>query len=170
MLVTRMRSGWGRWVFLTAVLLAAGALLLLDPPVVAQEQTAGQEAEESQEPAEIPEAGVPLMIPEEEKERENPFKGDEEAIALGKKLFSSQCTMCHGSEGRGDGDLAADMQLAVPDFVSGKVRERTDGEFFYILSKGHGSMPAQGKRMPEKNRWSMVNYVRTLQSDNTEDE
>jgi mono/diheme cytochrome c family protein len=156
--------------FLTAVLLAVAALLLLDSPVVAQEQTTGQEAEESQEAEEIPEAGVPLVIPEEEKERENPLKGDEESIALGKKLFSSQCTMCHGPEGQGDGDLAADMQLAIADFSSSKARERTDGELFYILSKGHGSMPAQGERMPEKNRWSLVNHIRTLQSGDAAEE
>jgi mono/diheme cytochrome c family protein len=164
MLMKRMRSGWRSWLFLAAVLLAVGTLLLLESPVVAQEQTTGQEAEE------IPEAGVPLVIPEEEKERENPLKGDEEAIALGKTLFSSQCTMCHGPEGQGDGDLAADMQLAMPDFRSSKARERTDGELFYILSKGHGSMPAQGARMPEKNRWSMVNHIRTLQSGNAAEE
>lgn len=158
MLMRGTRPGWGSSLFLGVTLLTVGAWLLAESPVVAQEETSGQEAEE------IPEAGVPLVIPEEEKERENPFKGDEEAIALGKKLFSSQCTMCHGLEGYGDADLAADMQLAMPDFTSSKVRGRTDGELFYILSKGHGSMPAQGDRMPEKNRWSMVNHIRTLQS------
>jgi mono/diheme cytochrome c family protein len=169
MLMRERRPGWGS-VLSLVVALAVGAWLLAESPVVAQEETSGQEAEESQEAEEIPEAGVPLVIPDEEKKRENPFEDDEEALALGKKLYSSQCAMCHGEKGLGDGDLAADMQLAVPDFTNSKSKEKTDGEFFYILSKGHGSMPAQDDRMPEKNRWSLINHIRALESAAAADE
>lgn len=145
--------------FLLAAVLVVMLVLLVQSPVLAQQMEEGQEA------GETPEAEVPLVIPEEEKNRENPFKEDEEALELGKKLFSTQCTMCHGPEGRGDGDLAADMELDMPNFTSPATREKTDGELFYILSKGHGSMPEQGDRMPERNRWGLVSFIRTLGAD-----
>lgn len=115
-----------------------------------------------EEQAEKPNAAVPLQIPDAEKERANPYTSDEEVTALGQKLFSSQCRMCHGPEGRGDGDLAEEMKLVMPDLTSEATQKRTDGEIFYVISQGHGHMPAQGKRMPEKNRWAFVNHIREL--------
>lgn len=150
--------------FLLVAVLAVMLVLLVQSPARAQEMEEGQEAEET------PEAEAPLVIPEEEKNRENPFKDDEEALQLGEKLFSTQCTMCHGPEGRGDGDLAADMELDMPDFTSPAMKEKTDGGLFYVLSEGHGSMPEQGDRMPEKNRWSLVSFIRTLGVDESAQE
>jgi len=148
-----MRSDWAASLFVVV-----GIVLLVLFPAVAQ----APQGEESQEAEETPEAEAPLVIPEEEKNRENPLAGDGEALELGKKLFSTQCAMCHGPDGQGDGDLAEDMELAMPDFTSPAMKEKTDGEFFYALSQGHGSMPGQGERMPEKNRWSLVSFIRTL--------
>ncbi len=106
---------------------------------------------------------APLVIPEEEKKRENPYKGNEENLALGKKLFSSQCKMCHGPEGKGDGDLAAEEGYEMPDFSDpAQQKKRTDGELHYILFQGHGKMPGQGRRLREEQMWGMVSYIRTL--------
>jgi mono/diheme cytochrome c family protein len=167
----RTSSGWaGRgWAgALTFLLFASTAVWLSVAGTAARAAQASQEQEtEKQEPTEAEAeaiAQVPLVIPEEEKSRENPFKDDKEATALGKKLFSYQCAMCHGPEGRGQGDLAKDMNLTMPDLTSDDVKKKTDGELHYVLSEGHGSMP-EHERMSEKNRWSLVNYIRTLGSE-----
>lgn len=171
---TRMSPRWAgrRWAGALAFLVLASTAIWLGASgaVAGAAQASPEQEMEQQEPAQAEadaEAAVPLVIPEEEKNRENPFKDDEEATALGKKLFSYQCTMCHGPEGRGKGDLAQDMKLSMPDFTSDDVKKKTDGELHYVLSQGHGSMP-EHERMPEKNRWSLVNHIRTLGSEQKE--
>jgi len=123
---------------------------------------------DAQEPAQEPEAeeapavDVPLVIPEEEKNRKNPFEVDEEFLALGKKLYRSQCRMCHGEKGQGGGDLAQEMNLSMPDFTTAQMKEKTEGEFHYILAQGHGAMPGQGERLRPQQMWSMIAHIHTL--------
>lgn len=104
-----------------------------------------------------------LKIPLEEAKRENPVKADENSIALGKRLFSSQCAMCHGTDGDGKGDLAVAMELKLLDYRDpAALKQMSDGELFYILSKGKGEMPAQGDRLSETQRWHLINFIRSL--------
>jgi mono/diheme cytochrome c family protein len=145
---------------LLAVLALPGHALRLER---SQDQTAQQATPEQ------PEAG--LVIPEEEKNRKNPLAPNEESLEIGRKIFSSQCIMCHGEKGDGKGDLAVEDNLPVPDFTRAETqKKRTDGEWFYILKQGHGHMPAQGKRLREEQRWNLINFIRTLQEKKAEPE
>lgn len=120
-----------------------------------QEKKAGQAAPDQTQTAPV--------IPEEEKAQKNPIPSTEESREAGRKIFSSQCTMCHGEKGDGKGDLAVEDNLPVPDFTRSETQKRrTDGELFFILKTGHGHMPAQGKRLREEQRWNLVNYIRSL--------
>lgn len=145
-----------------AALLAVGAMAVI--PSVGEVALAAPEPSQAQEEEqEAPEEEVPLVIPEEERQRRNPIQPTSASLALGKKLYTSQCKMCHGEEGRGKGDFAAEMNFSMPDFTEAELqKKRTDGELFYILSKGHGDMPGQGDRLRPEQMWSMINYIRTL--------
>jgi len=139
-----------------------GALFLLGLLLtVAGFSLAGSQEKGKEEPqAELPK---PLVIPDEDKNRKNPVPANEESLEIGRKLFASQCALCHGEKGDGKGDLAADMKLTVPDFTTTEwKKKRTDGELFYIMSTGHGGMPGQGDRLREVQRWHLVNFLRTL--------
>ena len=68
--------------------------------------------------------------------------------------------MCHGARGAGDGTLANSLRITIPDFQTHS--KRTDGELFYILTEGHGRMPAEGERLSPEWRWDMINFVRSL--------
>jgi mono/diheme cytochrome c family protein len=71
--------------------------------------------------------------------------------------------MCHGKDGDGKGDIAADMKLKVTDFTDpATLKGRTDGELFYVIKNGKGDMPPEGKRMKPEGLWDLVNYVRSL--------
>ncbi len=105
-------------------------------------------------------------IPEEAKQRKNPFARDPESVTRGELIFSSQCTMCHGADGRGTGDLVERLQLQMLDFTDPEMQARwTDGAMFYIVTKGHGEMPGQKDRFDEKRKWDLVNYVRSFSRD-----
>ena len=133
----------------TAIVLAV-ALAALLLPALAQEGEA------------VPQAAVP-EIPSDAKKLRNPVEANEASLEHGRLLFSSQCTMCHGAQGRGDGTLAGRLKLKMPDFGdSAHQRVRSDGELFYVLTNGHGRMPGEGERLPENSRWDLINFVRTL--------
>lgn len=124
-------------------------------PAAAQEQ--------KEQPA--PQVAPPISIPEEEKARKNPLKPTPESIDAGRRLFSTQCKMCHGEKGDGKGDLAVELKLAIPDFIDPKQQKsRTDGELFYLLTQGHGRMPGQGERLRPEQKWNLINFIRSLAS------
>jgi cytochrome c len=137
--------------------LAACALLiqLSLGPAVAQEQP-------SQQPPAQPEKAKQIVIPEAEKNKKNPVPFTPQSVESGKNLYSSQCAMCHGGNGDGKGDLVNRLKLAVPNLRDPQVqKKRTDGEWFYILSKGHANMPPEN-RMDPNEKWDIINFMRSL--------
>ena len=109
---------------------------------------------------------VPLVIPAKDKARRNPVPPTDEHLERGFELYASQCAMCHGVKGRGNGELAGTLKIAMPDLTDpARHKQRTDGELFYILTAGHGRMPAEGDRLPEEYRWSMILAIRTMARD-----
>jgi mono/diheme cytochrome c family protein len=91
----------------------------------------------------------------------NPVKSTPESIAEGKKIYGYDCAQCHGATGDGKIDVAKDLKipdLADPAFL----KDRTDGELFYILKNGHGNMPHEGGRVQSEQLWNLVNYLRSL--------
>ena len=102
-------------------------------------------------------------IPIEAARQVNPVKSSPESLARAKKWWDMDCTMCHGKEGNGKGDLAAEMKLKVVDFTDPiTLKDRTDGEIFYIIKNGHQDMPPEGERVKPEENWDLVNYVRSL--------
>jgi mono/diheme cytochrome c family protein len=102
-------------------------------------------------------------IPVEAAKQVNPVKSSPESLARAKKWWTIDCAMCHGKEGDGKGDLAADMKLKIADFTdAGTLKDRTDGEIFYIIKNGHQDMPPEGPRIKPEENWDLVNYVRSL--------
>lgn len=98
-----------------------------------------------------------------DKVRKNPEKFTAASVEAGRRLFVSQCAMCHGIAGNGKGELAATLKLSLPDFTKPvALKGYTDGELFKILSVGNGMMPGQGQRLSETHLWDIVNFLRSL--------
>ena len=71
--------------------------------------------------------------------------------------------MCHGKEGAGDGDLAADMKLKLKDFRDeAALKDMSDQEMFGLITKGKGQMMGEEGRLKPEQVWDVVNYVRSL--------
>ena len=103
-------------------------------------------------------------IPAEDAAKKNPVKPTPEGLAAAKKLFGYHCAMCHGVQGDGKGDLAAEMKLQLKDWRDpNSLAKMTDGELFYIVTNGRGKMiGGEGDRTSEEVRWNLVNYVRSF--------
>jgi mono/diheme cytochrome c family protein len=96
--------------------------------------------------------------PADAKNMKNPVKG----VGTAKKSVETNCASCHGAGGKGDGPAAAALPPPKPaDWTSARVQSQTDGELFWKITNGRGAMPPW-KHLPEKERWSIVNYIRTL--------
>jgi mono/diheme cytochrome c family protein len=99
----------------------------------------------------------------EDAAKKNPVPSTPEGLAEVRKMYGYNCAMCHGKTGDGKGDLVADMKLELLDWREASALEKmTDGELFWIISKGKGKMPGEGDRTAEKLRWNLVNLVRSF--------
>ena len=139
--------------------LVAAALLLSGTHVARAAEAQTQPQTEKA----VPKASTPASVPAAEKARQNPVPAVPEAIELGKILFKSQCGMCHGATGDGRGDLVGRLGLKMPNFTDPQQQgKRTDGEYFYIITRGHGQMPGEGDRLPPQQKWEIIRYIWTL--------
>src|ERR1700736_4028214 len=102
-------------------------------------------------------------VPAGDAARVNPVKSSPEGLAEARKVFGYDCEMCHGAKGDGKGEVVESMKLTMHDWHDpATLANITDGEIFYIITKGKGKMMAEGERVPEKLRWNLVNLVRAL--------
>ena len=105
-------------------------------------------------------------------------------VEQGKALFVTNCAMCHGDAGRGDGAVLDTMREVygyqiklVTDLTTVLTIESdtSDGTIFGIISDRNLMFPGiQGWVMPQfrelmsaEERWMLVNYVRKLQESPT---
>ncbi|MFY9753600.1 MAG: cytochrome c [Candidatus Acidiferrales bacterium] len=127
-------------------------------PAVAQDAT-----KPANDAAPAANAPADFKIPPQAAKKTNPVKPTPMSIAAGKKNYAVDCAVCHGADGDGKGDLAADMKIALADFRnSDSLKSLTDGEIFYIIQVGKGQMPGEGDRAKPEAVWNLVNYIRSL--------
>lgn len=107
----------------------------------------------------------------------NPVPADETSIARGTELYTIHCLMCHGAAGQGNGTISAFLVKKKPaDLTSALVQSKTDGSLFLTISNGifnpnnslfpdvefSGQMPPLNENLSVRERWDLVNYIRTL--------
>jgi len=105
-------------------------------------------------PAYIPNMGAPA----------NPVPADDASVGRGAELFHINCTACHGADGKGDGPVAAFLKNKKPaDLTSPAVQFLSDGAIFMVITNGRpGAMPALNENLTVRERWDVVNFIRTL--------
>ncbi len=94
----------------------------------------------------------------------NPITPTTESQAHAKNVYGIDCAMCHGAKGDGKGDpgIISDMSLTMMDFTNpDTLKNRTDGELFYIIKNGQGKMPGED-RAKDDEIWNLVVYLRSM--------
>src|SRR5512142_748016 len=96
----------------------------------------------------------------------NPIPSDATSLARGQELFSINCTPCHGTDGKGNGPVAAFLRNKKPIDLTGPIGiSLSDGAIFMTITNGTpGGMPDPNENLTVRERWDVVNYVRQLQS------
>ncbi|MGH2520861.1 MAG: c-type cytochrome [Anaerolineales bacterium] len=88
--------------------------------------------------------------------------------SAGAALYVQHCAACHGDSGKGDGQLAAQVQGQLPDFTAPEWRRaRAPQELFRTITNGRiaQTMPPFGDALSPAERWDVTAYLYTLSMD-----
>jgi mono/diheme cytochrome c family protein len=106
-------------------------------------------------PVSIPNMGAPV----------NPVPSDELSIQRAANLYAINCVMCHGPAGEGNGQIAALLANKPANLTLDVTQNKSDGALFLTLTNGvPGRMPPMVENLTVRDRWDMVNYIRTLKA------
>ncbi|MGE3958618.1 MAG: cytochrome c [Vicinamibacterales bacterium] len=94
----------------------------------------------------------------------NPLPHSAEVIAHGRFVWDNICVTCHGPRGAGDGTLTQ-LFPKPPSLMTQRVRDWPDGEIFHRPMRGQGSMPSHARQLDARDIWSVVHYIRQMQTE-----
>lgn len=91
----------------------------------------------------------------------NPIKADDRSLANGRELFAKYCAVCHGLNGKGDGERAGKLPQPPADLT--RINStKTDYGIYLQVAYGGSEMPPWMKQLTPQSRWDIVNYIRAL--------
>jgi mono/diheme cytochrome c family protein len=107
-------------------------------------------------------------VPDEIASQKNPETLSDDDVRYFARQYRAKCARCHGVDGSGGGEEAAEQAVPPADFTDADYMSgRTDGQLFYQILMGGGersAMPAFGPESShawdERKIWRMVAFVR----------
>ena len=95
-------------------------------------------------------------VPPHDHDKSNPYRGQADAVAAGRRVFVEHCAKCHGDDAEGTKKR--------PSLKTPRVQQQaTEGDLHWLLvngSMGHG-MPSWSK-LGDPQIWQVITYVRSL--------
>lgn len=92
----------------------------------------------------------------------------EENLAKGKELYDIYCAICHGNQGKGQGELVKrEKILGVPSYADA-ARNITAGSTYHTIYYGLNSMGSYAGQMNFEERWMVSEYVMELKNELTQ--
>ncbi len=84
---------------------------------------------------------------------------DAETRKKGEKIYINSCQSCHGQSGKNN---PAKIVPIPKDPASKEYQANTDGELYYKITIGRGAMPQFKTALSEEDRWFVISYVRSF--------
>ena len=89
-----------------------------------------------------------------------PLTGKDSAEAA--RLYNINCAICHGADGKANGPIAQKIG-AVANLTIDAYVKMADGTMYHSIQYGKNNMGSYASQLSRKQRWQMVQYIRTLQ-------
>lgn len=101
-------------------------------------------------------------------ELNNPYKAVPEVLKRGEAVYKTQCAICHGEKGLGDGPLVVRADgsdaayKAVPPSYADRLKTLKDGEIFHSITYGKNLMGGYAAHVSADDRWKLICYIKEL--------
>ncbi len=164
-------------VVIAAALLLLGILMVFSMDIIKIDWVSFMEIQPSFKPMEHPLPVAARSIPIEgaayipgQGAPTNPVPADATSVERGRILYSVTCIQCHGPKADGNGTVSGALLFPPANLTSDVVQNKPDGALFLTISNGiQGTggqihMPALNENLTVRDRWDVVNYLRTLKA------
>lgn len=94
-----------------------------------------------------------------------PWLPNEKMVKHGATVYKTNCAMCHGEKGAGDGIAGGSLNPKPRNLIEGKWKQGgTSVALFATLQNGvpGGSMQGYKDALPAKDRWALVQFIRSI--------
>lgn len=96
----------------------------------------------------------------------NPLPNTPEVAAAGKTIFETQCQLCHGTEGCGDGVAAASLSSKPANLRL--LNNKPEGLIAMRITGGGRVMPAWKNILTQEAIWQVTRYIKTISQQETQ--
>ncbi len=164
-------------IVIAAVCLIFGALMMFSFDMIKIDWISFMEIQPSFKPMENPLPVAARSIPIEgaayipgQGAPVNPVSSDAVSVERGRNLYSVTCIQCHGPKTDGNGVIGGALVFPPANLTSDVVQNKPDGALFLTISNGilgaNGQihMPALNENLTVRDRWDVVNYLRSVRS------
>jgi mono/diheme cytochrome c family protein len=92
-----------------------------------------------------------------------PLPVDLKLLERGEERYRIFCSPCHGLRGDGNGMVVMRGMKQPPSYHQDRLRQAPNGYFYDVATNGFGQMLGYSARVPPRDRWAIIAYIRALQ-------
>ncbi|MEP7110333.1 MAG: cytochrome c [Ferruginibacter sp.] len=113
-------------------------------------------------PYTIPDDSAGYIMSAQVKNPLPPLVGNDSLEAA--RLFNINCAICHGAGAQGNGPISTSGKIgAIANLTLPLYLAMADGTMFHSINYGKNNMGSYAPQLSRKQRWQIVQYIRTLQ-------
>jgi mono/diheme cytochrome c family protein len=96
----------------------------------------------------------------------NPTTSSAQSLQQGRQSYTGSCSQCHGTAGHTQGAFGQTSFPPATDLSGRSASNLSDGQMFVVIKNGLGftPMPAFSTQYSDTQIWNIVNFVRSLQT------
>ena len=103
---------------------------------------------------------------------EKPWVPNDDVVTHGAAVYKTNCAVCHGPSGAGDGPAGAALVPPPRNLITGgwKVGGTSIKLYETLVNGIEGGSMASFKHLPKADRWALVQFVRSITEDKPADD